>query len=81
MKTLVVASALLLGACAPGDLWTKAGGQPVYEWVGCHEVTQNPADNGEIAFGPFGVDTKYVFFKQLSADGTVGKVSTAKPCE
>ena len=82
MKSIIVLAALLgASACAPSGVWTSNHGQPAYEYVGCHNVTVNPnPDTGEIAFGPFGVATDKVFFKQISKDGSVGKVTTAKPC-
>jgi hypothetical protein len=86
-KLLTISAVLVLGACAPGSLWTNSGsnGKSEYAYVGCHKVVQNPAKNGEVAFGPFGVGTwtsgDHVFFKQVSKDGTVGKVATGKPCD
>tara|TARA_R110002167_G_scaffold78781_1_gene217683 strand:+ start:335 stop:574 length:240 start_codon:yes stop_codon:yes gene_type:complete len=54
-------------------------GQSSYEYVGCHVVDENPKD-GNVAFGPLGVKTPVIFFKQVSDDGTVGSITTAKPC-
>ena len=52
-------------------------GQSAY--VGCHVVEENPKD-GNAAYGPFGIITPVVFFKQVSDDGNVGPITTAKPC-
>jgi len=86
MKTLIIASTLLVSACAPGFDFMSTGSNGVaeYEWVGCHKVTNSPSSDGSVAFGPFGLDTKFTggntYFKQKSKDGTVGKVTTGDPC-
>lgn len=77
MKYALVGATLLLGACAST---LPATGVPEYVWIGCHEVTENPGGDGSVAFGPFGVKTEYIFFKQVSADGSVGPITTSKPC-
>ena len=52
MKSLVVVSALLLGACSPGQVALN-NGKAEYVWIGCHVVTENPK-NGEYSVGPAG---------------------------
>ena len=83
--TLAIGSLFFLGACAPMGVWTSSHGKPEYVWVGCHKVVENPSPTGEVAFGPFGIGTwtsaDRIFFKQVSKDGTVGKVTTSKPCD
>jgi len=54
-------------------------GKSAYAYVGCHVVEENPKD-GNAAYGPFGIITPVVFFKQISNDGTVGPITTARPC-
>lgn len=83
IKALSVVSILaVLGGCTPG--WVAANhGQAVYEWVGCHVVTQNPSPTGEYAIQPFHdlpIGSK-IYFKQVSLDGTVGPVTTGVPCK
>jgi len=80
LKSLVVVSALLLGACSPGQVALN-NGKAEYVWIGCHVVTENPK-NGEYSVGPAG-DLKVgdtFYFKQVGSDGTVSKVVTGKPC-
>ena len=80
MKLLALASLLVLAACAPSGALTSGNGNPVYEWVGCHKVVSNPASNGAMAWGPLGLDTDFVYFKQVRKDGSVGPMTTAVPC-
>ena len=51
--------------------------------VSSFDILNNPAADGSVAFGPFGLDPvatgNFVFFKQKNADGTVSKVN-AEPC-
>ena len=54
-------------------------GKSEYAYIGCHVVEENPKD-GNAAYGPLGIVTPVVFFKQISDDGTVGPITTAKPC-
>ena len=54
-------------------------GKSEYAYIGCHVVEENPKD-GNVAYGPLGIVTPVVFFKQISDDGTVGPITTAKPC-
>ena len=54
-------------------------GKSAYAYVGCHVVEENPKD-GNAAYGPLGIVTPVVFFKQISDDGTVGPITTARPC-
>ena len=88
MKTiLALSAAVLVGACTPGQVVMNMGstnqlGGTEYAWVGCHEVTKNPASSGEWATslaGDLQVGDKF-YFKQVSPDGTVGPVTTGKPC-
>jgi hypothetical protein len=76
---IFVLLAALVGFQAPALDQVDGGGLAEYEYIGCHTVTENPKD-GNAAFGPFGVATSTIYFKQISEDGTVGPVTTATPC-
>ncbi len=77
-KTLGMLSLVLLAACA-GDVTQNRSDS--YEYIGCHHVTKSPSASGDVAFGPFGVETTYIYFKQKFRDGSVGPVTTAVPCD
>jgi len=72
--------AFILGFQEPALDTATSSGKSEYMYVGCHVVTKNPSKQGDVAFGPFGIITKIVFFKQISDDGSVGEVTTAKLC-
>ena len=76
---IFVLLAAILGFHEPALDQVKSSGQSAYTYVGCHVVEENPKD-GNAAFGPFGIVTPVVFFKQISDDGTTGSITTAKPC-
>jgi hypothetical protein len=76
---IVTLLAILLGFQEPALDQVNSSGQSAYVYVGCHVVEENPKD-GNAAYGPFGITTPVVFFKQISDDGTVGSITTAKPC-
>jgi len=76
---IFVLLAAVLGFQEPALDQVNSSGQSIYDYVGCHVVEENPKD-GNAAFGPFGVITPVVFFKQISDDGTTGSITTAKPC-
>ena len=85
MKSIIILTAALVGAsaCTPGHIAANKG-IAEFDWVGCHIVIQNPSPTGEYAISPnpfedLSVGSK-IFFKQKSKDGTVGPVTTAKPC-
>lgn len=78
MKTLGILSLVLLSACA-GDVTQNRSDS--YEYIGCHTVTETPSSTGDVAFGPFGVKTSHIFFKQKFRDGSVAPVTTAVPCD
>ena len=89
MKTILALSAVVLvGACTPGQVAMNMGsndplGGTTYAWVGCHVVTKNPANSGEWATSLLNGDLKVgdkFYMKQVSPDGTVGPVTTGKPC-
>ena len=78
---LVTLLLLLLGACSPGQISGNTNGLGEYVWTGCHVVTATPR-KGSHAFYPLGdlsVGDKF-YFKQVGLDGTVGPVTTGKPC-
>ena len=79
MFIVVLLAALVGGAQEPALDQVGGGGLAEYAYIGCHTVTENPKD-GNAAFGPFGVATSTIYFKQISEDGTVGPVTTATPC-
>jgi len=76
---IFVLLATILGFQEPALDQVDGSGQSAYAYVGCHIVEANPKD-GNAAFGPFGIVTPVVFFKQVSDNGTVGPVTTATPC-
>lgn len=73
----------LVAACSPGHIAANKNGRAEYVWVGCHKVTQSPSKDGSYAISPVGdlVAGNKIFFKQVSKDGTVGKVTTGQPCK
>ena len=74
MKKLIILAPLVLGACSfPGF---QSNGLSEYEYVGVHKICSQPTDGSKI-FGPFGVDTDYVVFRQKSKDGTVAPVDVS----
>lgn len=82
MKKVVIllGGSLLLAGCLQS---IYAPGEAAYEWTGCHTVEQNPGPDGSEAILPFGFKMPvggYTFFKQVSDDGTVGSITTGKPC-
>jgi len=76
---ILILLAAILGFQEPALDQIESSGQSAYAYVGCHVVEENPKD-GNAAFGPFGIVTPVIFFKQISDDGTTGPITTAKPC-
>lgn len=79
---LVTLLMLLLGACSLGQIAGNKNGVGEYVWTGCHVVVATPP-KGSHAFYPLGdlsVGDKF-YFKQVGLDGTVGPVTTGKPCQ
>jgi hypothetical protein len=78
---------IVVSACGRGH----DGGD--YVWIGCHIVTQNPADclpgtdRCVYAFGPEGdkMVGQKIWWKQLQKGqdryGPIGKIATARPCK
>ena len=65
-----------------GSPWLVPG-ETAYEWTGCQMVEQSVSSDGSEAIFPFGFEMPvggYTFFKQVNDDGTVGPVTTGKPC-
>ena len=84
MKSIIVLAAILgASACTPGHIAANKGTDK-WDWVGCHVVTQNPSPTGEYAISPNPLEDlpvgAKIYFKQQSKDGTVGPVTTGKPC-
>ncbi len=82
MKKVVIllGSSLILAGCFQT---IHTPGEVAYEWTGCHTVEQNPGPDGSKAILPFGFKMPvggHTFFKQVGEDGTVGPVTTGKPC-
>ena len=78
---LVTLLMLLLAGCSPGHVAANKQGIAEYVWTGCHVVTDTPR-KGSHAIHPLGdlkVGGKF-FFNQVSLDGTVGPVTTGRPC-
>jgi|TARA_R110000803_G_scaffold25331_2_gene60544 hypothetical protein len=76
-----VAMLFVLSACSAGQI-AASKGKPEYVHVGCHVVTKTPSKDGSHAFDFIG-DLRpgdYLYFKQVRADGTVGPITTARPC-
>jgi len=75
--TLCAIVVSLLSACEMPKMDT---GLAEFKFVGFENyVCQTTGSDGSQAFGPFGVPTDYVVFKQKSKDGTVGELTTV--CE
>ena len=75
MKKLVLVGLLVLGACAPTFPFGPGNSQSQnFDFVGFHCVNQNPTKDGSVAFGPFGLKTNFIWFKQQNNDGTVSNV-------
>jgi len=82
MKKVVVllGGSLILAGCLQSIYVPE---EATYKWIGCHTVEQNPGHDGSEAILPFGFKMPiggYTFFKQVGEDGTVGPVTTGKPC-
>ncbi len=76
MRIFSIIVLFLLIGCSP----SYKGGD--YAWIGCHIVTQNPSKEGAHAFSIGDVEVGHkIYFKEVSPDGTVGKVTTARPCK
>ena len=81
MKTLgILATVLAVSACAPSSVWTAGSANNSYVWVGCHNVSENPAADGSHAFVGPGLDTSVIYFKQLNNDGSMAPVN-GTPCD
>jgi sortase (surface protein transpeptidase) len=77
----MVTALLATAACSPGHVAANRNGVATYVYVGCHEVTSTPSDEGSYAFQPLGdlrVGDRF-FFKQVG-HSTVAPVTTGKPC-
>lgn len=83
MRKLAVlaVAALALTGCANNFFEAGNKAKPEFVYIGCHTVTSDVPYKGEVAFGPFGLKTHYVFFKQVNGDGSVSAPNTAKPCD
>jgi len=80
----MVTALLATAACSPGHMAANKNGVAEYVFVGCHEVTLVPSDEGSYAFQPLGDDLRVgdrFFFKQVGTDSTVAPVTTGKPCK
>ena len=82
MKNVVIllGSSLILAGCFQS---VHVPGETAYEWTGCQTVEQSVSSDGSEAILPFGFEMPvggYTFFKQVNDDGTVGPVTTGKPC-
>ena len=87
MKNVVIllGSSLILAGCFQSvDVQrVHVPGEAAYEWTGCQTVEQSVSSDGSEAILPFGFEMPvggYTFFKQVNDDGTVGPVTTGKPC-
>ena len=87
MKNVVIllGSSLILAGCLQSVNYqpTHVPGEAAYEWTGCQMVEQSVSSDGSEAIFPFGLEMPvggYTFFKQVNEDGTVGPVTTGKPC-
>lgn len=82
MKTTlgILATLLVVSACAPSSVWTAGSTNQKYAWVGCHNVSENPAADGSHHYVGPGFDTSTIYFKQLNNDGTMSKVN-GTPCD
>lgn len=73
--SLILAIGLIAGCTSYGS------DNQAYEWIGCHIVTDNPSKNN-YAFdvsGKLEVGSK-IYFKAVNKDGTIGHITTARPC-
>ena len=87
MKNVVIllGSSLILAGCfqSVGVQSVHVPGEAAYEWTGCQMVERSVSSDGSEAILPFGLEMPvggYTFFKQVNDDGTVGPVTTGKPC-
>ena len=82
LPAVAVISLMLTSACGFTPAYKK--GEPAFDFVGCHTVTQNPGPNGERAFiALFDLNPgENLYFKQVNPDGkTVDPVTTGEPCK
>jgi hypothetical protein len=85
MAGLLLTLLMILLGCSPGHIAAgKNNGVGIWQYTGCHVVSQSPSHDGAFAIHPLGdlqVADKFYFKQATSLDGsTVAPVTTGRPC-
>ena len=88
IKVMTVLTSIILVSACTGPTYaviTSKADVASWDWVGCHEVVNNPGSDGSQAFRP--IDQLLLkngdkfYFKQIKDDGSVGPVTAGVPCK